>query len=284
MKLVIILSFAAVAVAQTNTARTEVRTGVAGGIVGPGPVSAAMSFATNGPGTSVQGIIGEPFSAEQITEHVQTLADGTRITQPAQKTMYYRDSQGRTRIEFTLPLPAGAAENNAPRIIEINDPVSGTHYNLDARAHVAHKFAFPSAAPPPPPPPPGSAASAGRLGTRAIAPLPAVSGPDAQRPQPQYSRESLGTQTIEGVSAEGSRMTVVYPVGFFGNDRPVTTVYETWMSPDLKMAVLTKTSDPRSGEFTSRLTNISRAEPDQALFQVPPDYQVIEPSAPAPAR
>ena len=61
-----------------------------------------------------------------------------------------------------------------------------------------------------------------------------------------------------------------------GNDRPITTVHETWMSPELNMAISTKISDPRSGESTTKLTNISRAEPDPALFQVPAGYSVAE--------
>jgi hypothetical protein len=80
---------------------------------------------------------------------------------------------------------------------------------------------------------------------------------------------------MEGVLVQGQRTTTVYPEGFFGNDRPITTVNETWTSPDLKIMVLSKTSDPRSGESTTRLTNISRAEPDPSLFQVPPDYQIV---------
>jgi hypothetical protein len=40
------------------------------------------------------------------------------------------------------------------------------------------------------------------------------------------------------------------------------------------MMILTKRSDPRFGESTYRVTNISRSEPDAALFQVPPDYAV----------
>lgn len=77
--------------------------------------------------------------------------------------------------------------------------------------------------------------------------------------------------------AEGSRTTVTYPVGAVGNDRPLTTTTETWTSPELKMVVLSKNSDPRSGESTTRLTNISRSEPDPSLFQIPADYEIIEP-------
>ena len=113
-------------------------------------------------------------------------------------------------------------------------------------------------------------------------PTPSVSGPGDQAQRPQFSHESLGTQTIEGVLAEGSRTTVVYPIGAFGNDRPITTVSETWMSPELKMVVLSKNSDPRNGDSTTSLTNLSRSEPDPSLFQIPSDYQVVEPQSAVP--
>jgi hypothetical protein len=38
--------------------------------------------------------------------------------------------------------------------------------------------------------------------------------------------------------------------------------------------VMTRHSDPRSGDTTYRLTNIVRAGPDPSLFMVPPDYTV----------
>jgi hypothetical protein len=52
----------------------------------------------------------------------------------------------------------------------------------------------------------------------------------------------------------------------------VTT--ETWHSPKLKVLVMSKSSDPRMGETTYKLTNLSRAEPDPALFQIPADYTI----------
>jgi hypothetical protein len=94
------------------------------------------------------------------------------------------------------------------------------------------------------------------------------------------SREPLGTQTIEGVLAEGTRRTTTFPAGLVGNDRPITTVSETWMSPDLKMLVLSKISDPRNGESTTKLTNIVMVEPDPALFQVPAEYSIVDEPAP----
>jgi hypothetical protein len=88
--------------------------------------------------------------------------------------------------------------------------------------------------------------------------------------------ESLGTQTMEGVSVEGLRTTEIIPEGFEDNDRPITVTRETWTSPELKIAVLTKHSDPRNGESTDRLTNIDLSEPALSLFQPPPGYKIVE--------
>jgi hypothetical protein len=53
-------------------------------------------------------------------------------------------------------------------------------------------------------------------------------------------------------------------------------VSEQWYSDDLKVLVLTRHSDPRSGDTTYRLTNIVLAEPERTLFEVPADYTVKE--------
>ena len=83
-------------------------------------------------------------------------------------------------------------------------------------------------------------------------------------------------EVIEGVSAEGIRFTHTIPAGAQGNERPIVTTTDRWMSPEHRVMNLSKTNDPRSGEFTTRLTNISRAEPDPALFQPPPDYTIVD--------
>jgi hypothetical protein len=92
----------------------------------------------------------------------------------------------------------------------------------------------------------------------------------------EVNRESLGKQTIEGVEAEGTRVTFTIPAGKIGNERPIVTVNETWYSTELQALVMSKNSDPRMGETTYRLTNINRSEPDPSLFQVPADYTVNE--------
>jgi hypothetical protein len=191
---------------------------------------------------------GIPYSAQQVTERVQTLADGTRITQKPRKVNLYRDSLGRTRSEDL----SSDAESEEITSVNIIDPVAGFRYSLDPSTHTARRWstAKPSATT-------ASAASKHDEG-------------------PQISRESLGTQTIEALLAQGTRTTTVYPVGSFGNDGPVTVSSENWRSPELQTVLLSKVSDPRTGETTSRLTNISRSQPDPSLFQVPDGYQLID--------
>jgi hypothetical protein len=92
----------------------------------------------------------------------------------------------------------------------------------------------------------------------------------------QRKTESLGTQTIEGVTAEGTRVTLTIPAGEIGNTLPIEIVDEIWHSPELQIMVMTRHRDPRSGENTYRLTNLSRSEPDRSLFEVPADYSVRE--------
>jgi hypothetical protein len=84
--------------------------------------------------------------------------------------------------------------------------------------------------------------------------------------------ESLGTKNIEGVEAEGTRTTTTIPTGAIGNERPIDIVYEKWYSKELQLIVYSRHSDPRYGDQTYRLTNISRNEPDPSVFTIPADY------------
>ena len=87
--------------------------------------------------------------------------------------------------------------------------------------------------------------------------------------------EPLGQQLMEGVNVEGNRTIATIEAGQIGNDRPIQIVTERWYSRELETAVKMTHSDPRTGQETLQLTNISRAEPSPDLFQVPPGYQML---------
>ena len=74
--------------------------------------------------------------------------------------------------------------------------------------------------------------------------------------------------------AEGSRTTTTIAAGKIGNAQAIKVVSESWFSPDLQVLVMTRHSDPRSGETVYRLTNIIRGEQDRSLFEVPADYTI----------
>ena len=93
--------------------------------------------------------------------------------------------------------------------------------------------------------------------------------------------ESLGKQTIEGVEVEGTRNVTTIPAGEIGNERAIEIVFERWYSPELQTVVMTRHTDPRFGETSYRLTNISRDEPARSLFEVPAGYTIKETGGPS---
>ena len=242
---------------------------------GPDGFRGSAHFSAPRPFEMVSPVAGAPYSAEEVNEQVRTLADGTHITQKQASRKIFRDSLGRTRIE--RPLFRGGAVTGqrveSPLIVEITDPVAQVKYTLDTINKVAHRQRLLA-------PKAGAARTptlAGTATARAAAPPPVpVNAARPQRIQPERATENLGTQNIEGVLAEGVRTTNTWPVGSQGNDRPISVVTETWRSPALKTTVLTTTSDPRNGESTVKLTNISQAEPSADLFQAPSDYSIAD--------
>ena len=92
----------------------------------------------------------------------------------------------------------------------------------------------------------------------------------------KWKGEPLGKQTIEGVNAEGTRNVTTLETGAVGNDRPIQVSSERWYSEDLQTVIMTKHSDPRTGEESFHLTNVRRGEPGAYLFQLPAGYQLAE--------
>lgn len=85
-------------------------------------------------------------------------------------------------------------------------------------------------------------------------------------------KEDLGQQVIEGVLATGGRSITTIPAGAIGNDRDIEILSEQWFSDDLKVLIMTKHNDPRSGQTIYRLTNVVQGEQPRTLFEVPADY------------
>ena len=241
--------------------------------VAPAP---GMFFFQNAEMSIDNGLVtGAPYSADAVTETTQTLADGNHIHHVSKATLY-RDGAGRTRREQTLGELGPLTNSGEPvRTVVIHDPVAGTTYMIDSRSQTARKMA-----------------GKGEMGAKVMAELKAradkeltrtensrtvvysVGGSVAPPNHRNVKTEQLGTQIMEGVSAEGTRTTMTIPAGEIGNEQPINVVTERWYSAQLKTTVMTKTTDPRMGETVYKLQNIKLSEPDPALFAPPADYTV----------
>jgi hypothetical protein len=223
-------------------------------------------------------VTGQPYSAEQISEHKQTLADGTHISQKQEMQLMYRDSQGRTRTErlmFRGPASQTAAKQPGLRLIHIYDPVAGYSYTLDPGKLVAHRFTIQPASDRPRPMRP-----TGQVAPQALAQrTPPIPKAPSLRDR-ELKSEPMGSKVIDGIAVEGDRLTITTPAGVEGNDRPMTRVCEHWRSEELKLTILSKCTDPRRGNTILRVRVLDRAEPDPELFQVPADYTVVDEEGP----
>lgn len=238
----------------------------------------------------------EPYTAQAVTELKQTLADGSHIVQTTTATVA-RDSDGRTvRIQKLSTMgpwsSVDSSQGNSQTLTTIFDPVAKEHIDYTSDSKVAHVL-------PAPPLPPGAVVSAeggftvsasGQVGGTESGFFMTGAGPvggpvqgttvHVQTASPQGSEslepktESLGTKTIEGVQAVGTRSNTTIPAGTIGNDKELILTRETWYSPELKLVIQSAQYDPRFGQTTYSLKNIQRSQPDEALFQVPPDYKI----------
>jgi hypothetical protein len=231
-------------------------------------------------GDSGKTVTGAPYTATATTETTQVLADGNRIVNKTESQLA-RDGQGRTRRQETMS-NVGPLATNAPKMAFINDPVANATYILDLNDKTAQVLKAPGA---------GRAvadlqgvgkgAGHGESATVTVQKKVIVrdGGPGVEQrvwlnndDPSQTKTESLGTQTIEGVPATGTRTTRTIPAGEIGNERPLEITSEVWTSTDLQMVILSKRNDPRIGETVYKLTNIQRADPDPSLFQVPSGF------------
>jgi hypothetical protein len=246
----------------------------------------AVAFSTSVVGSYSKPVTGAPYSAQIVTESVQPFADGNSITHTSTSTVY-RDSLGRTRHEQNINVVGPVQLSGSPiQFITIDDPVSGVHYTLNPSKMIATQFTTSGTM---------SATSGdtlprkiipddhgdvsmtyffsgdnvtfgGRGGSVSVAP--SKVSPD------NVTTESLGADTMQGLSVLGTRVTRTIPAGQIGNTQPILIVTDKWYSQDLQIEVKTVHSDPRTGTTTTALINLVRGEPNPSLFTVPPGYTI----------
>lgn len=92
----------------------------------------------------------------------------------------------------------------------------------------------------------------------------------------EFRTEDLGTRTIAGVEAHGSRTTRTIPPGEEGNELQLVTTTETWRSKKLGMTLSILMDDPRRGKMTYEVEELVQGEPDPSVFAPPAGYKIKE--------
>jgi hypothetical protein len=207
-------------------------------------------------GLEVQTVKDRPFQAELIIEVEQKLADGNTV-QRKFNAMLYRDRHGRVREERTILVPGVDGQPAfEDTLVFLDDPENRVHYSFSLKMKSAHR-------------------------TTADTPFPKEAQsldatPWSPQPGQDVVTEPLGFQPIEGLLCEGRLDIVTLPAGTAGSSFQMEIRTERWYAEELQIRLLIKRTDPRLGEATIRLTNLRLEEPPEALFQVPPGYQIEE--------
>ncbi len=219
----------------------------------PAPTVGAPAAASN----NVRLVTGVPYSALGTSETITHLPDGSRVVRQ-NIIRQWRDSDGRTRSEISLTTIAGPlpVELNTT-VTVIDDPAAGQRYLLQPGGRVAATVPIVPCRPDP----------ASREPDLSIGP-----------PRPDHlpirvsAPVTLGERTVAGQTVAGRRIEATIPAGAVGNSKPIQMSAEQWYGKDLQVVIEATYRDPRTGETRYRLSDIERAEPDAALFQVPDNY------------
>jgi hypothetical protein len=198
-----------------------------------------------------------PFTAMLATETVKYSADGASMTFANQRRIA-RDSQGRIYEERWWLVPKDSKVVSKMNWIQIADPKQRTLYNCSTEKHICELLTFEFSR--------DLAAAHMRKGTSHK--LPNDGG--------EVVWEDLGSRNVAGMDTVGARETTTVAAGTMGNDRPLVSVSEFWHSDQLGINLLSMLSSPFSGKQIFTITELTPAEPDPRLFELPAGYKVSD--------
>lgn len=237
-------------------------------------------------------VTGKPYSAQRVSRSVWHLSDGTTISTESHG-MLARSGTGMMREDMVTTQSGSVGTRDVEHtftMTTVADPIAHTvtmwHEDPKSKLKTAMVMDMPNVSGLMKNPL-GKNSMAGMLSAGTPPPLPGgIAGGNGVKPiklgttqglgsvSSDTHTEELGQQSMEGLLVTGKRTTTVIPLGKIGNDRPITVVHEVWTSPDLGIVVKQIDSDPRTGEQTLELTDISRGDPDATLFHPPADYKI----------
>jgi hypothetical protein len=222
------------------------------------------SLGSNG-GTSYNANFGKktPYSLTAKSSFEQRLADGSFVRSYS-RVKLARDGEGRTMTQW--PQGCYRAEDGQLKLkynVNVYDPTTKSTLTWSVSPG-AEKVARGSRGQDSNPRRPTEAEMAERRKEVQL----------MQPPRSEFKTEDLGTKTIAGVEAHGSRTTRTIPTGEEGNEVPLMAVQEIWTSRALGLTMLEISDDPRFGRRTYEVEEVTQGEPDASLFAPPEGYRV----------
>lgn len=196
---------------------------------------------------------GVPIQAEGTARLTHRLADGTMLVQEV-RLVLARDTQGRFSYETDSVQPGNPLTTHA-----VLDPVN--QRSLTWNSHLKKV----------------TEESLGLKKLRVlVSPLPLEEDPltRASHQKNKTTTGDLGTKTIAGVTATGTRMLTTIPAWTMGNPSDLVLRREVWISQELQLVLAESDEDPLSGTREVEITSIERAEPQATVFQPPADLPV----------
>jgi hypothetical protein len=218
-----------------------------------------LAIAAVPPGASAQDIFvtpvaKAPFSGVVNVECSRVQQDGSIVSFKTIRNIG-RDSRGRIHNESRVLVPV--SDTKTPGLISIHlyDPQTriSTMLNPQERTFWTQTVNHPPSAVPPT--------------------IPYASPPGDALPQNEFTKqEDLGIHEMEGLPVHGVRETQTIPAeNSAGKEIDITDEY--WYSDDLRINLMIKHSDPRTETITMTVAEITRAEPDPSLFEIPDGYK-----------
>lgn len=208
-------------------------------------------------GVFVTPVSGASFSAVALQEMTQILNDGTSF-QRKTSAFIARDYRGRIHNESHEILPVDSGREPALLSVHIYDPDTRLNTFLNLGTHIARQATLPN---PPSTAPPANWAQQG-----------SANNYNSKNPR----LEDLGSNMLDGIAVHGYRRAMTLAAKASGTGQPVVITDEYWYSEELRINMLAKHNDPRTGALTITVTQVNRGEPSADLFEIPPSYKLVD--------
>lgn len=220
-------------------------------VAAPAPAADAQL----GPDIFVTPIPNVPFSAMIRVERSFIRPDGSVIDVKTVRQIG-RDSRGRIYNETRTLLPASSSESPEIERIRLYDPQTRVSTTLNVREQTFWSMTVnrPPATVPP-------------------ALIEATPAGNTLQQNEFTIKEDLGVHEVGGVPAHGVRETQKIPGDGNGAGNEITVTDEYWYSDDLRINLMIRHNDPRTGAVKMTVGQIQRPEPEPALFEIPAGYR-----------